>query len=469
MIQQLFFYKRKVILTVYYDFDCQIKTRCIKEKLSGGIVYLEERFLNEPDVEDVAACRQVLKIEEGLFDFGKTNSYTDPFGYFNRIYVYVKHFLCADKPNSIFSGANISELQCEISDVELSSVLNFIKRYSGLDLYEKPVYIGDVLIFRPHVFNIRSNNDWQLIVSHLKKGMHVTAILFQGNHIAGYCECTATSDTEEACLSPKCKWSYTDVTITYNGKVVYHAKGLLFLRNLCVQGHIHHDKFVPLKKIASGCHLDVSELHSQSAIGHEADKRDGLLYQKNSEIAKKLKNLEISVRFKFISDKPEMQIVLEKIKDVMSEAQKELWVFDAYFTDSKNGLDKAIDWLRIIANLQAKKKYVVFYNRKNEKTISEILEFEKLVKSDTECARVIRNNGKLYVNFIQTIKPIHDRFVIGLKDNGEYIGLSVGTSFNSLDSNFYCITELSTAETKQVYCTLTSWIYEKGMGESLEI
>ena len=301
MIQQLFFYKRKVILTVYYDFDCQIKTRCIKEKLSNGIVYLEERFLNEANVEDVAAGRQIIKIEEGLFDFGKINSYDDPFEHFNRVYVHVKHFLCADKPSSIFSGVNVSELQCKISDVELSNVLNFIKRYSGLDLYEKTVHIGDVLIFRPHVFNICSNNDWQLIVSPLKKGMHVTAILFQGNHIAGYCEYTATGATEEVCFSPKSEWSYADVTITYNGKVVYHVKGLLFLRNFCVQGYVYSDEFVPLKKIANGCHLHVSKLYSQSTIGHEADKRYELLYKKNSEIAEKLKKLKDLARFMFIS------------------------------------------------------------------------------------------------------------------------------------------------------------------------
>ena len=59
--------------------------------------------------------------------------------------------------------------------------------------------------------------------------------------------------------------------------------------------------------------------------------------------------------------------------------------------------------------------------------------------------------------------------MIGVKDNGEFIGLSIGTSFNSLDSNFYCIIELSAAEAKKIHSTLTSWIYKKGMGESLEI
>lgn len=66
-------------------------------------------------------------------------------------------------------------------------------------------------------------------------------------------------------------------------------------------------------------------------------------------------------------------------------------------------------------------------------------------------------NTRTKMSFIQTTAPVHDRFVI-TRTSEEYTGLSIGTSFNSLDSNHYCIQTLSHTEAEEVIISLSDWI-----------
>lgn len=91
--------------------------------------------------------------------------------------------------------------------------------------------------------------------------------------------------------------------------------------------------------------------------------------------------------------------------------------------------------------MQAKEKSIVYYVSQKDGanrafTANELLENIPLHR---EVANYYRNhNESLGIRYIETSKPIHDRFVF--TRSGENVEcLVVGTSFNSLWENFYCI------------------------------
>lgn len=72
----------------------------------------------------------------------------------------------------------------------------------------------------------------------------------------------------------------------------------------------------------------------------------------------------------------------------------------------------------------------------------------------------MRNKRDLKIHLYQVTSSIHDRFII-IKNNDEFSGLSIGTSFNSLERNHYCIHKLSHAAAKIIFYDLLLWMGDK--------
>lgn len=66
-------------------------------------------------------------------------------------------------------------------------------------------------------------------------------------------------------------------------------------------------------------------------------------------------------------------------------------------------------------------------------------------------------NSSQQINLHQTKTAIHDRFLI-IRNDDTYSGLSIGTSFNSLNSNHYCIQTLTHREVLEVLEALALWL-----------
>lgn len=57
----------------------------------------------------------------------------------------------------------------------------------------------------------------------------------------------------------------------------------------------------------------------------------------------------------------------------------------------------------------------------------------------------------------QTQSSIHDRFII-IKNEDNFSGLGIGTSFNSIHANSFCIYPLDNVIAKEIFEKLLMWL-----------
>ena len=79
------------------------------------------------------------------------------------------------------------------------------------------------------------------------------------------------------------------------------------------------------------------------------------------------------------------------------------------------------------------------------------------IQNDAVAYDAVKSGKNAGIQLIQTAKPIHDRFVI-IRNGDEYSGINIGTSFNSLDENYYCINNLLHRDAKEIIETLCDWL-----------
>ena len=150
----------------------------------------------------------------------------------------------------------------------------------------------------------------------------------------------------------------------------------------------------------------------------------------------------------------------------MESAKDDLWIYDPYFTD-KSEIAKSLDWLKIISNCKANNKNIVFFTRDINKCL-DIGGLQNEIQSDSYLQDIIRINGKLGIAFYQTNSPIHDRFIL-VRNESSFYGLIIGTSFNSLDRNYYCLNKITGNSAKNILTELEDWLNAGNIINSLEV
>ena len=95
-------------------------------------------------------------------------------------------------------------------------------------------------------------------------------------------------------------------------------------------------------------------------------------------------------------------------------------------------------------------------------------DFQKEINEDSSLQDIVRTKKQLGICFHQTKSPIHDRFIL-VRNGTSYSGMILGTSFNSLDSNHYCLTKLSGNSAKTIYTELTDWLNSGNEKEHLRV
>jgi hypothetical protein len=85
-------------------------------------------------------------------------------------------------------------------------------------------------------------------------------------------------------------------------------------------------------------------------------------------------------------------------------------------------------------------------------------ELVNYVKSDMHIYSQLDMTKPLGLEFIQIRDRIHDRFFFSIQDDTMIEGLSIGTSLNSLERNYYCIYKLPTSFAKDIFIQLSSLV-----------
>ena len=449
MIKNTVAYAGQTLLTVYHKgFDEQIGDRKLKrtEKLGKYNLSFYEEVVSDNEIDNISDWSWKL---EGLLD---PKEIKNP--YSNGTCAYMEHYVFLNKPNKIFRFKD-NKYVLKLSVEDLHEINSFVKKYTGLNIEENPMLYGDVLIFEGHVRNYHADKDEGIIVNNVKAETNIIVHFKDKGAIVSTKIVYANCDADEVTITADKKWSSHDIEIYQNNELIYFDRDVSYMRRMHLNLNLKEQgKVIKLSKLDDYFILKGNDSKNTTVIGETADESEEIIFMSNSEISRQIKNEKDDNRVIFI--KPgELNKAMKVITDIMQAASSDMWIFDSYFTD-KQGIRGTLDWLRILAYCKANTKNVVFYCKVIENSF-DIGTIGDEIKKDMLLNDILRNKNEIGIHFYQTKSPIHDRFII-TSDNGEFSGIAIGTSFNSLGENHYCIHKLSHKAAVNIWEGLKEWL-----------
>lgn len=451
MICDKIIFDNETIITIYHSgFSDEKNTN--KKKISDTIDGKEITFLEYYEPSDKALNDKNL-FEKGFLDTkSKYNVYRDGSN-------------CAKYKR--FSG----KLPCSIYDLtedtpklklsleHLDMIFEFIKKYTNLDMAQDITLFGDILVLEPRKLTIKSENECQIIsFENLETDMLITVNFYNSN-------ATITlSIVETICASGTFKieapkdWSYIDISVFKDNKLYYKNSCVSFIKDFVLNTSMTSTKNIQLKKF--GLEETITTNYTEKIrVGNNTS------YKKSNN--DKLHNIQKQINIyyenkRIIFFKPnEEKKGLKELSSIFSNAKDELWIIDSYFSYN-NKIGYPQDILKLIIESSAKSKYVVFFSN-NE---SEIENLDKSLLNDEEINRILTYK-KLNISFKQTNMAIHDRFIISKSQDSVSV-YAIGTSFNSLVNNYYCLIKLGNADSQLIYDKLKDLIMDENFCKTKE-
>lgn len=452
-------YGRQILLTLYHQGFSAPEVRKIKERIGRFNLIFEE---NECPDDDLPIPAGWFMKEEGLVF---QDSPMNPYG--SEACAQVEHYCYAPKPSRLFRMTpSKSEYRLNIPSEDFLRIEESVTKYTGFPIAKRPMYYGDVFIYQPYLRCYHAKQAEGIVVEHLPANAMVV-VRFRRNSLVVASKIVRTSGPAETVeILAGVPWDYHDIEIYAGDRLVFCQKDISYVRQLHLTLNIDGGKErVRLDKIAEAYQIDRPNSVETITIGYDSDSIEEALSRSNYAIMRKL-NTERPDPFCTFICPGEMNRAMELIGKTMESASDRLWVFDSYFTD-RNHLGETMDWLRIITQCHAREKSIVFCAKDADKALPMDKLIEKIL-ADHELARIMRGREQLGLHFYQTVSPIHDRFV--LTESGDVIsGLALGTSFNSLGNNHYCIFCLSGHAAKTIWSGLRAWMEDGNIVSKQEV
>lgn len=458
MICDKVMYKGQEILTVYHKCnDSNMKERFIRKQKKIGRYNLvfTEKYIDDTEIENIHNYCYVVK---GLLP---PKSEMNPFG--DSACANMIHYIYENKPQSLFAF-NDNHYSIKIPVDKFLEISQFIKIYTGIDVAETPMILGDIFIYESMELKLKSNINNGVVIRELPANSTIVINFKNEDTIVSTKIVKTTDDIEEIEITSDKPWKSHDIEIFNNEELIFYNKDISYLRNVTVyMSTTTKGKPVPLKKLGETYEPIKKNQIGTSQIGEPINEIEKVISESNTFIKKSIKSENPDDKVFFI--KPdELDKAKKLIINTFEKAVDEIWIFDPYFTD-KNGLSKIIEWLRILVNSNNSSRHIVFYSNDNA---LETTEFISEIKKDPELDEFIRIQKGLRITFHQVKSSIHDRFIL-VKNNNEYLGLSVGTSLNSLERNHYCIHKLSHSAAKIILNELIDWMNDGNVSTETEV
>lgn len=447
------------ILKIYHKDFNTVSARKVLHNRKIGRYNLEFRQYPTSD-EELDSISGFTYKREGLLE---PNVCPNPYG--DRVCATMTHYVFDEKPHKIFdTKEKMYSLKLPIQD--FIEVAKFAEKYTGLEIKNEPMLFGDILVFSLCSIDIKANKDNGITINNIPTNATNIAVCFKNADIIVHSE-LITVPTETSCIDIRCneKWNNHDINIYSNNELLYSRQNLSYIMGFNIETRISTDKDIPLSTI--GDNYRISEYSSQitSSSKKKIDTAVELIDKANNKIIRLIENETTDTQVTFI--KPgEMDQALTLVGQTLESAKEDLWIFDPYFSD-KNEIAKSLDWLKIISNCKANKKKIVFFTRDINKCL-DTAGLQSEIESDSYLQDVIRINGKLGISFYQTKLPIHDRFIL-VRNASSFHGLIMGTSFNSLDRNHYCLSKITGNSAKNILTELEEWLNAGNIINSLEV
>lgn len=447
----------KTILKVYHTDFSDIHTRKIICDRKFGRFNLEFHECTVPD-DDIQKISGWISKEEGLLEPGV---FPNPYG--DRACTSMVHYIYDEKPTCLFKNKEDS-YSLKISIQDFIAIAEFTEKYTGVKVQSEPMVYGDTFVFGFCDLDIKANEHNGITIKNIPSNATLS-VVFKNNDIVVHSDIVNPQNNE--CIEINCdvEWNNHDLYMYVDDKLIYSRKNLFYFRNFSLKTQLSTNKTIPLRKIADEYVIKEYSSETISSKPEQSINSLDVINKANRAIIKLIDDEKPDKQILFISP-GEFNKAMIFIGETLESAKGELWIFDPYFTDSE-GLLKALDWLRIIVNCNAGNKNIVFFSKDPNKCL-EINDLRKEINKDANLQDIVRRKKQLGICFHQTKSPIHDRFIL-VRNGVSYGGMILGTSFNSLDSNHYCLTKLSGNSAKTIYTELTDWLNSGNEKEHLRV
>jgi hypothetical protein len=454
MLKNLLTFGGETIVTIYhkgFDEDVGRRNKRVVEKLGRLNLKFEEYVVPDDEIEQISYNGWTLK---GLL--GK-RAVLNPYG--EGACAFIEQLVCIDKPQSLFSDGNQYTLKVDVTTFQ--KICNFAKRYTGIDFSKTPLSFGNIFIFSSSERNFHALKDDGIVVRGNIKTDHII-VHFKQNDLVVFTKIIDTAqfhDGQDIEIVSDEPWDCYDIEMYSDGRLIYYDRDVAYMRsivmNMTSRQKVHS---VPLKKLGKDFKVESEGVTETTIIGEKKPLVIEKLERSNSDIRRRLNNEESDHTSVFIKPN-EVQKAMNFIQEELKKRSKEVWLFDSYFSD-RNGINYAIDWIRILAFCNADEKNIVFFNNriKSERNSITATEFSNLTREDSFIRTKKGKDVQLGIQFCQTKQYIHDRFLFILDKDQFVTGLTIGTSLNSLDSNYFCIQKLHNGTARIIFDELRKFV-----------
>ncbi|MED0666652.1 hypothetical protein P4T04_10040 [Bacillus badius] len=452
MIKNKITYAGQTILTIYHNgFDNAINQRKtkIREKIGRFNIIFEEETVSDHEVS--ALCNTLLVKEGFLVPNHEYNPYSE------SGCAHLTHYINFDKPNKIFKILE-SEYIVSIPITDFQKINLFVKKYTGLNIEKNPILYGDILVYNYFKFSFEPNESNGIVFENIASDSTLV-IKFKKESLIVFSKITYfESSVSKFEVNSPSNWNSFDLEIYMNDELYFLQENISYMRS--IQLKFRQEKTIAKVRINQlSEHLEMKGLSTEhvTQIGEpndEVEEVEEVLVKSNLNIRKKILKEQEKENLIFITP-GELEKAIQIIIEFLQVPSDEVWIFDPYFTD-KNGLKKAVDWLRILSHCRIQNKKIVFYCKNPENAYDHVTIIEEL-KLDPILNELIKSQKLLAIEFIEVKSPIHDRFIIS-RTKDEFSGITIGTSLNSMDRNHFCINRLNHSAAKKITTELIKWI-----------
>jgi hypothetical protein len=451
LIRDLVTYGGQRILTIYHDGfseDTCERKQVRREKIGRKWMEFQEESVSDEETELLTGWQWK---QEGFLQQGE---FLNPYG--DEVCAWVARYQFFAKPKCMFTFRN-NEYHWKLPFEQISQIHDFVRRYTGIRPIEIPMVYGDILICRPSCqkYHCARENEKCIVLQDVKAGMEILVNFKNDNWIVCSKKVLIEQDQDELLIESEVPWESHDLQIYDLGKLVYRNDNISYIRGIQLMAQLQSgQKEIPIPTMNTSIKVARHEVTEISHIGKWSKKENEVLQQSEQKLKRMFQQEKQNNSVHFISP-DDSAMAVDILKKVLFAALDIVWVFDPYFGDP-NVLKRqaAVDWIRVMVEAEIKEKHIFYYCKKN---CSELESLKNAVTADFRVRSHMIERGKLNLTLYEISQIVHDRFVFWKKGD-QYGGVSIGTSFNSLHKNYYCIHELPERKTNEILNQLLAMI-----------
>ena len=440
MLKDTITYGGQIVLTLYHENEeLDLPNRRWRERQKIGRYWLEfEEHSVDTAVEflaeDTQAERALLSYQHPLSPSGS-----------HEICTVMKRLRCEKKPSHIFLPGNRG---FRLPQEDWDLLCEFIKKYTGMDLGKVPLACGDTFLFHYVQLCYEKTKDGSILAK--PQGFDRLDIQFKRGSVICESQTRHLDPAEKSTVTfiPQEDWDSFDLFAYEGDQLWFYAKDVTFIESIRFSMNFATVPTVSLER--NRYQAKYNHLGKPDVVQIGQEKTNLRLRQEQQET--KLLGWWLPKKTSsYLIQKGLDTTVYDIANKMLDHRWEEVMLFDPYLLDKK-GKTALIDWMRLLCGSPAKNLWAVYYHKAEAENAMTLAEARRLLATDWSLFQILRRNANC-LHLVGLSQYIHDRFLL-CRAGSSFSGISLGTSLNSLDSNFFCVHILSDPFARECWETL---------------